>query len=98
MEWNIFLAGLTGGVIRGLTGYMKYSLSYKDIKFNTLYFIFLIVVSGLIGVIVGYAFNNNFVVALVAGYAGGDFLENMYKTVIKQPFILGDITKLSKKK
>ncbi|MFH1225750.1 MAG: hypothetical protein V1684_00485 [bacterium] len=96
MQWDILLAGLTGGVIRGLTGYMKYSLSYKDVKFNPLYFIFLIVVSGLIGLVVGYAFDGSFVIALVAGYAGGDFLENMYKIIAKKPTAVKEMEKYFK--
>lgn len=96
VEWEILLAGLTGGVIRGLTGYMKYSLSYKDVKFNPLYFTFLVVVSGLIGLVVGYAFDGEFVVALVAGYAGGDFLENMYKIIAKKPAAVKEMEKYFK--
>ncbi len=91
MQWEIFVAGLTGGVIRGLTGYMKYSLSYKKVEFNLLYFVSLVVVSGLIGLVVGYAFDGSFVVALAAGYAGGDFLENVYKIITKQPGIFKGI-------
>lgn len=96
MPWDILLAGLTGGVIRGLTGYIKYSLSYKEVKFNLLYFISLVAVSGLIGLVVGYAFDGSFVMALVAGYAGGDFLENVYKMITKQMDIfkgIGDYLK-----
>ena len=90
------LAGLTGGVIRGLTGYIKYSLSYKNVKFNPLYFSFIIILSGLIGLVVGYAFDTSFVIALVAGYAGGDFLENMYKILTKQPNVLKNLQKYFK--
>lgn len=91
-QWDILLAGLTGGVIRGLTGYLKYSLSYKDVKFNISYFSFLIIISGLIGSVVGYAFDGSFVVALTAGYAGGDFLENVYKMITKQTDIFKGIS------
>jgi len=96
MQWDILLAGLTGGVIRGLTGYMKYSLSYKDVKFNPTYFAFVVIISGLIGLVVGYAFDGSFTIALVAGYAGGDFLENVYKMITKKTDIfqgIGDILK-----
>jgi len=96
MQWDILLAGLTGGVIRGLTGYIKYSLSYKNVEFKPLYFTFIIVLSGLIGLVVGYAFNGSFVIALVAGYAGGDFLENAYKAITKKPTLIKDLEKYFK--
>ena len=70
---------------------MEYSLkdlpdlkTLKGIQFDIIYFAFIVLVSGFVGIMVGYAFDDNFLVAMIAGYAGGDFLDNVYKLVAKK--------------
>jgi len=46
-----FLAGFIGGVIRGLLGIVKHTLSYKDVKIRWWYFGTVAVISGLIGLL-----------------------------------------------
>ena len=92
MELVFIAMGLMGGVIRGLVGYTKYLTSYKGVKFNWLYFAITAGISGLVGGISGWIFNGimgenamNQFYAFLAGYAGGDFLENSFRVIFKQP-------------
>jgi hypothetical protein len=95
-----FIAGFLGGAIRGIIGITKYTLSYKDIKINWLYFGGLTAISGLIGLAaswiileldLGFEGIKNFspAIALIVGYAGGDFLENIFKVLMKRPVLFG---------
>jgi hypothetical protein len=95
-----FLAGFAGGAIRGIVGILKYALSYKDIKINWGYFGGLTLISGLIGMAaagvirdMGVTFEGivglSPAIALVVGYAGGDFLENIFKVLMKKPILFG---------
>jgi membrane associated rhomboid family serine protease len=92
MRFEFIIAGLLGGVVRGLVGYVKYLSSYKGVKFDWKYFVLMAGLSGLVGGISGYIFNGimepgamNQFYAFLAGYAGGDFLENAFKIVFKKP-------------
>ena len=93
---SILIAGFGGGVIRGLVGFVKHQYSYKEVKFNLPYFLSMMFISGIIGLLTAVAikelgmtfFGLNYLtpaLALVIGYAGGDFLENVYKIIIKKP-------------
>ncbi len=90
---SILIAGFGGGVIRGLVGFTKQASVFKDTKFKLPYFLFIMFLSGVIGVLtavvskeIGLTYLGNFTPALafVVGYAGGDFLENIYKIVAKK--------------
>lgn len=92
MNGIFILMGLLGGVLRGLVGFTKYLTSYKGVKFNWIYFLVTIGVSGLVGGVSGWIFNGimgadamNQFYAFLAGYAGGDFLENSFRIVFKKP-------------
>lgn len=95
-----FLAGFAGGVIRSIVGILKYTLSYKDVEMRWGYFLGTSLISGLIGMAaawivhdLGLAFEGVKVlspaIALIVGYAGGDFLENIFKTLMKKPILFG---------
>ena len=95
---TFFIAGFLGGAIRGIVGILKYALSYKDVKMNWLYFGGMAGVSGLIGMTSAWIIQDLGVVfegvkslssalALVVGYAGGDFLENIFKVLMKKPIL-----------
>lgn len=92
MNITFVLMGLLGGLVRGLVGYTKYLTSYKGVKFNWLYFGVTVGIAGLVGGISGYIFNgimsdlamNNFY-SFIAGYAGGDFLENSFRVIFRKP-------------
>jgi zinc transporter ZupT len=92
MNLTYVFFGLMGGIIRGLVGFTKYLTSYKGVKFNWVYFAITVGVSGLVGGISGWIFNGimgkdamNQFYAFIAGYAGGDFLENSFRVLFKQP-------------
>jgi len=93
-----FIAGFFGGIIRGVVGILKYIYSYKDVQMKWGYFTGTAVVSGLIGLAaawiiqeLGVAFvgieKMSPAIALIVGYAGGDFLENIFKILMKKPIL-----------
>lgn len=93
---GLLLAGAGGGVIRGLMGLTKHQLAYKDVPFKPLYFFGTVAISSFIGLTVTWAivgsgltlpFANtvNTALAFIIGYAGGDFIENLYKILLQKP-------------
>ena len=89
----IFIAAFGGGFIRGLVGFIKHQFSYKNVPFRPKYFIGMMFVSGLVGMVatiaikeLGFTLFGQFTPALafIIGYAGGDFVENIYKIIIKK--------------
>ena len=96
MSTYIFLAAFGGGFIRGLVGFIKHQFSYKEVKFRPGYFLGMMMASGIIGLVsvcaikgVGFTFAEAFspALAFIIGYAGGDFIENIYKIIIKKATI-----------
>ena len=90
----VFIAGFGGGAVRGLVGFMKHQFSYKNVGFNLYYFLNTTFLSGIIGLLIAVAVNEtgmdflglNYLtpaLAFIVGYAGGDFLENIYKIIVK---------------
>jgi len=93
MYFFILLAGFFGGVIRGLVGFLKHQYAYKNVPFKLSYFLVMSFISGIIGLMaamaireIGFELNNIFSPALsfIVGYAGGDFIENIYKILAKK--------------
>ena len=93
MYTQILIAGFGGGVIRGLVGFIKHQYSYKNVGFNLPYFLGMAFLSGMIGLLstvavkeIDFTLFGNFTPALsfIIGYAGGDFIENVYKIIIKK--------------
>lgn len=89
----IFIAGFIGGLVRGLVGFIKHQFSYKNVEFKLPYFAGMMFLSGIIGVISAIAIKETGLtllggftpgLAFVIGYAGGDFIENIYKIIIKK--------------
>jgi len=82
-------------MIRGLVGFIKHQYSYKNVDFNLPYFFSMVFISGAVGIIVAVAINEagfqiegvehiSPALALIIGYAGGDFLDNVYKIIAKK--------------
>ena len=100
----VVLAGFGGGVIRGLVGFLKHKYSYKEVSFSLPSFLSTVLIAGGIGVVVaitvrelGFTFLGfplTPAMALVIGYAGGDFLQNIWKIITKNP----ELYSFSKKK
>lgn len=93
MYFSIFVAGFLGGVLRGLVGWVKHYFSYKNVEFKPIYFLGMMLVSGIVGMVtaiaikeLGFNLLGSFspALAFVVGYAGGDFIENIYKIIIKR--------------
>jgi len=88
----ILIAGFGGGVVRGLVGYIKHQYSYKNVGFKLPYFFVMVFISGIIGTLVASAVGGvetllidfSPAIAFIAGYAGGDFIESIYKILIKK--------------
>lgn len=89
----IIIASFGGGLIRGLVGFVKHQFAYKDVPFRPGYFIGMMTASGVIGLLavwsikeVGFTLEGAFspALAFIIGYAGGDFIENIYKIIIKK--------------
>jgi len=90
---SVLVAGFFGGAVRGLVGFIKHQFSYKNVPFNLSYFLGMAFLSGIIGLLcavavkeVGLAIEGIFspALAFIVGYAGGDFIENIYKIIIKK--------------
>ena len=97
---SIVIAAFLGGVLRGLTGFVKHYFSYKAVKFRIWYFLAMMGLSGVIGVLatlaikeIGFTLLGFFTPALafIIGYAGGDFIENIYKIIIKKSSFYEDL-------
>ena len=91
--YTLLLAGAGGGLVRGIVGFIKHQFAYKNVKFQPEYLALMITLSALVGLMVTWAIVQsglqlpvvqqiNPAIAFIVGYAGGDFIENLYKIVI----------------
>ena len=80
------LAGFTGGIVRGLVGFVKNKTIEKADHFKPQYFLITILISGIVGVAAGALADIEWQVSFLAGYAGTDFIESLYKIKIGQKF------------
>jgi hypothetical protein len=91
----IIIAGFGGGAVRGLVGFVKHQYSYKNVSFDMKYFLGMSFASGIIGLLTAMAIKEvglNFLnvsyfspaIAFIVGYSGGDFLEGIYKIILKK--------------
>ncbi len=95
MDYTILLPGFAGGTVRGLVGFTKYKVSIKDLKVKWWYFLLLVLISGIVGLTAGWLVKGVVEIdgtlevtkfyAFIVGYAGGDFIENIYKIIAKKP-------------
>ena len=84
----IILGGLFGGLLRGLLGIAKSLITKKESSINYGYFFLSLAVSMTVGVIAASLWpEGDFRIALLAGYAGADFLEGLFKLKFKQKFV-----------
>ncbi len=95
MYLSIFIAGFGGGALRGIVGFIKHQFSYKKVGFNVPYFLTMTFLSGIVGLLAAIAVQEGGfnimglkyltpAISFIIGYAGGDFLENIYKILIKK--------------
>lgn len=80
------LLGGTGGLVRGFVGLLKALSLRRRILWG--YYVITVVVAAIIGIFVGIIFNFDYRVSLLAGYAGTDILEGIYKSFAVQKVYL----------
>ena len=81
----IFIAGFVGGLIRGLMGITKYinATPSKRRKVRKEWVVLTLLSSGGMGLLTGVFIADDVRFALVAGYAGTDFIESLFKIKMK---------------
>ena len=72
------LMGIVGGATRGVVGLLK-ALSLKR-KILWSYYLITLLVAMIIGMFTGIIFNFDYRLSLLAGYAGTDIIEGVYKS------------------
>lgn len=70
--------GGVGGLTRGIVGLLKALSLRRRILWG--YYAVTVAVAAIIGIFVGIIFNFDYRLALLAGYAGTDILEGIYKS------------------
>jgi hypothetical protein len=81
-----FIAGFCGGIIRGLVGFVKNKTLEKANHFKQAYFLTTILISGIVGASAGILADTEWQISFLAGYAGTDFIENLYKIKLRSLF------------
>ena len=79
------LAGLLGGIgglTRGFVGLLKALSLKRKIMWN--YYAITVVIAIVIGIFIGIIFDFDYRLSLLAGYAGTDILEGIYKSFAVQ--------------
>lgn len=79
------LPGMVGGLIRGATGISKNVVVGKK-AMNLPRLLYTIMISIVVGAIAGTLTGGDWRIALLAGYAGSDLLEALYKTRLLKLF------------
>ncbi|VVB82640.1 Uncharacterised protein [uncultured archaeon] len=80
--WLPALLGGIGGLTRGFVGLLKAISLRRKILWG--YYAITVVVALVIGVFTGLIFNFDYRLSLLAGYAGTDILEGIYKSFAVQ--------------
>ena len=70
--------GATGGLARGVIGLLK-ALSLRR-RILWMYWLITVIIATIIGAFVGIVFDFDYKLSLLAGYAGTDILEGIYKS------------------
>jgi hypothetical protein len=81
--WILVMFGFFGGLIRALVGLFKHKVFTGKEKFSKGKFAFTLIISGLIGAFCALLMIEDFRIALLAGYAGTDLIQGIYKITRK---------------
>ena len=76
------ILGGVGGLTRGVIGLLKAMSLRRKILWN--YYAITVVIAVVIGIFVGIIFDFDYRLSLLAGYAGTDILEGIYKSFAVQ--------------
>ena len=80
-KYEIYIvAGFVGGIARGLSSFLKKQRAGISGKFSYSYFFTTVFFSGILGGIAGALAESSWKTSFFAGYAGMDFLENLYQS------------------
>lgn len=86
MLLEFILVGTLGGLVRALYGLLK---AINDgALINKGYFFITLIISGVIGGLLGTVFNTDYRITCLAGYVGTDILENVFTGVMPKSIIL----------
>jgi len=82
------IAGFAGGLLRAIVGILKWQIrtNTRKKKFSKEYFFATIALAGLLGVVSGLYIANDPRFAVLAGYAGTDFIEGLYKARFREKY------------
>lgn len=83
------ILGGIGGLTRGVVGLLK-ALSLRR-KILWLYYVITVLIAVIIGVFVGIVFDFDPRLSLLAGYAGTDILEGIYKSFSVQKVYVSNV-------
>jgi fluoride ion exporter CrcB/FEX len=83
------ILGGIGGLTRGLVGLLK-ALSLRR-KILWLYYFITVIIAVVIGIFVGIIFDFDPRLSLLAGYAGSDIIEGIYKSFSVQKVYVSNI-------
>ena len=73
--------GLFGGIIRAIVGMLKHKVFTGKEKFQARRLLFTIITSALIGAFCALLLVEDYRIVLLAGYAGTDLIQGVYKIV-----------------
>ncbi len=90
------LLGGVGGLTRGFIGLLKALSLRRKILWG--YYIITVIIAVVIGIFTGIIFNFDFRLSLLAGYAGTDILEGIYKSFAVQKVYVTNAKISTKKK
>jgi fluoride ion exporter CrcB/FEX len=88
--------GAVGGITRGVVGLLKALSLRRRILWG--YYCITVLVAMIIGIFTGIIFNFDPRLSLLAGYAGTDILEGIYKSFAVQKVYVSNVKAVSKGK
>ena len=78
------MAGVCGGVLRGVFGIAKSAVLTKKIEINWMWFGVTVLISATVGIIAASFFGDDARLALLAGYVGADFIDGLINLKLKE--------------
>jgi NADH:ubiquinone oxidoreductase subunit 6 (subunit J) len=80
-------AGFAGGLIRAAVGILKWQTrapTQRRMNFSSHYLVATVLLAGILGIVAGLYVANDPRFAVLAGYAGTDFIEGLYRAKFKK--------------